>query len=251
MIADHDEIESALPAYLMGTAEPEEAEMVRAHLEGCLSCQRVARRMQRALGALPLGADEATPRARLRERILAAAADLPNASSSQVKGGRAVRLPLPKVRLWPRQTSSFRAAVAAVAIVAFALGGGLGLGLGRALTPTPPKPATAIVQHSLSGTGAMTGAQGRVYELREEGLTLVEFTGLPQPGQGRIFELWLISKDGHPDPGAVFAPDSGGGHVVVLARSLSGLKALAVTEEVGPMGSQAPTQQPQLAGAVG
>jgi anti-sigma-K factor RskA len=251
MIADHDEIENALPAYLMAMAEPEEAEMVRAHLEGCSSCQRVARRMQRALGALPLGADEATPPARLRERILTAAADLPHASTTQVKGRRAVRLPLPKVRLWPSQTSSFRAAVAAVAIVAFALGGGLGLGLGRALTPTPSKPATAIIQYSLSGTGAMTGAQGRVYELRQEGLTLVQFTGLPQPGSGRIFELWVISKDGHPDPAAVFAPDSVGSHVVVLARSLSGLKALAVTEEVGPMGTQAPTQQPQLAGAVG
>jgi hypothetical protein len=39
--------------------------------------------------------------------------------------------------------------------------------------------------------------------------------------------------------------------VVVLARGLSGLKALAVTEEIGPTGSQAPTPQPQLAGAVG
>ena len=251
MIADHDEIENALPAYLMGTAEPEEAEMVRAHLEGCSSCQRAARRTQRALGAVPLGADEASPPALLRERILAAAAGLPHVSSSYAKRGRAMRLPLPKVRLWPPQTPSLRAGVAAVAIIAFALGGGLGLGLGRALTPTPPEPATAIVQHSLSGTGAMAGAQGRVYELRQQGLTLVEFTGLPQPGQGRIFELWLISKDGHPDPGAVFPPDSGGGHVVVLARSLLGLKALAVTEEVGPMGSQAPSQQPQLAGAVG
>ena len=96
----------------------------------------------------------------------------------------------------------------------------------------------------------MAGAQGRVYELRQQGLTLVQFTGLPRPGPGRIFELWLISKDGHPDPGGVFVPDSGGGQVIVLARSLSGLNALAVTEEVGPNGTQAPTQQPQLVGSV-
>jgi hypothetical protein len=42
-----------------------------------------------------------------------------------------------------------------------------------------------------------------------------------------------------------------GGHVLVLARSLSGVNALAVTEEAGPNGTQAPTQQPQLVGSLG
>src|SRR5258708_5590815 len=97
----------------------------------------------------------------------------------------------------------------------------------------------------------MAGAQGRVYELPHEGLTLVQFAGLPRPAPGRIFELWLISKDGHPAPGAVFVPDSEGGHVLVLARDLTGLKALAVTEEAVPNGTQAPTHEPQLVGSGG
>jgi len=250
MIADHDDIETSLPAFLMGTAEPDEAEKVRAHLEGCSSCREFAQRMQRALGSLPLAVEPASPPARLRERILAAASAPPSVASSPPKAKRVFRLPQPRGGRWLRPAPRFRAAVAAAAMVAFVLGGGLGLGLGRVMTPTPPKTA-AVAQYSLSGTGAMAGAQGRVYELRQEGLTLVQFTGLPRLGPGRIFELWLISKDGHPAPGAVFVPDSEGGHVLVLARSLSGLNALAVTEEVGPNGTQAPTQQPQLLGSVG
>lgn len=251
MIADHDDVENSLPAYLMGTAEPAEAEMVRAHLEGCSACQQFAQRIQRALGSLPLAVEPASRPTRLRDRILAAAAATPRVATGPLKPDRTFRLPLPRRGRWLRPAPSFRAAVAAAAIVAFALGGGLGLGLGRGLSPTPPRPATAVAQYSLTGSGTMAGALGRVYELRQEGLTLVQFTGLPRPGPGRIFELWLISKDGHPDPGAVFVSDSEGGHVLVLARSLSGLKALAVTEEVGPNGTQAPTQQPQLVGAVG
>ena len=251
MIADHDDIENSLPAYLMGIAEPDEAAMVRGHLEGCPRCRQFAQRMQRALGSVALAVEPASPPARLRERILAAAAAVPQAATSPPTPERAVRLPVPRGGRWLRPAPRFRSAVAATAVVAFALGGGLGLGLGRVLPPTSPNPATAVAQYSFSGTGTMARAQGHVYELRQEGLTLVQFTGLPRPGPGMIFELWLISKDGHADPGAVFIPDSEGGHVLVLARSISGLKALAVTEEVGPNGTQAPTQQPQLISSVG
>ena len=251
MIADHDEIENSLPAYLLGIAEPEESELVRGHLEGCSSCRQFARRMQRALGSLPLAVEPASPPSRLRERILAAAAGSTSVASSPPRPKGVFRLPQPRGGNWLRPAPGIRAAVAAAAIVAFALGGGLGLGLGRIMTPTSPQPATAVAQYSLSGSGTMAGAQGRVYELRQQGLTLVQFTGLPRLGPGRIFELWLISKDGQPAPGAVFVADSEGGQVLVLARSLAGLNALAVTEEVGPNGTQAPTQQPQLVGSVG
>jgi anti-sigma-K factor RskA len=97
----------------------------------------------------------------------------------------------------------------------------------------------------------MTGAQGRVFELRQEGLTLVQFSGLPQLEPGRVYELWLIPKEGQPAPAGVFAPDQEGSYVAVIARNLAGLKALAVTDEISPNGTSAPTQQPQLVGSVG
>src|SRR5436309_2923401 len=85
----------------------------------------------------------------------------------------------------------------------------------------------------------------------EQGLTLVEFSGMPALEAGKVYELWLIPQQGDPVPAAVFKPDAEGSHVVVLARNLRGVKALAVTAEAGPNGTTAPTEQPQLVGTVG
>lgn len=246
MNTEHDEIENSVAAFLLGAADPEEADLVRAHLETCESCRDFAGRLQRVLGALPLAVEPVTPPARLRERILGAAAESRQLARVKVEPPHPSRLPrLPALR-WPRGAGP---RLAAAAMAAFALGIGLGLGLGRSVPP-PVQPPATVAQYSMSGTGSMAGAQGRVFELKQEGLTLIQFSGLPHLDQGRIYELWLISSDGHPAPSGVFAPDSNGGQVIVLARTLAGLKALAVTQEVAPNGTSAPTQQPQLVGAV-
>jgi hypothetical protein len=46
-------------------------------------------------------------------------------------------------------------------------------------------------------------------------------------------------------------PDSNGAKTVLVNHSLAGYSVMAVTNEPGPDGSQAPTQQPQLYGNVG
>src|SRR6266436_4235268 len=56
---------------------------------------------------------------------------------------------------------------------------------------------------------------------------------------------------GHPDSAAVFVPDSNGSKVVLVNMPLKGYSQMAVTAEDGPDGSAAPTQQPQLYGALG
>lgn len=249
MIADNHEIENSLAAYLLGASDSEEAEVVRVHIEVCASCPGLAQRLQRAIGALPLAVEPVAPPARLRERILAAAAASRLSIRSRPQRASVLRLRLPRGRSW-RWATSLRPTIAAAAVVAFALGAGLGLGLGRSISPAQQSGA-AVAQYSLSGTGAMVGAQGRVFELRQQRLTLVQFSRLPQPDQGKVYELWLISKDGQPSPANVFAPDLQGSHVVVLARSLAGLKALAVTLENAPDGGPAPTQQPELVGSLG
>jgi anti-sigma-K factor RskA len=97
----------------------------------------------------------------------------------------------------------------------------------------------------------MAGASGRAFELKQQGLTLVEFSNLPELEAGKVYELWLIPHQGQPAPSGVFKPDPAGNHVVVLARNLQGVAALAVTVEVAPNGTSAPTQQPELVGRVG
>ena len=242
---DHESIEDLLAAYALGAAEPADEELVRAHLDGCASCTATVRRLQRALNAVPLAVDPVSPPPELRGRILAAAA------ASRPSQER--RLPqAPLIRLRPELPRTWRPGralnVAAAALIAFALGAGLGLGIGRSLAPAP---TSSVAQYSLTGSGAMSGAKGRVFELRQQGLTLIEFSNLPDLETGKVYELWLIPPQGQPVGAGVFKPDPGGSHVLLLARNLRGLSAVAVTVEAGPNGAAAPSQQPELVGNVG
>jgi anti-sigma-K factor RskA len=244
-----DEVEDLLAAFVLGATDPDEDALVRAHLEGCATCTSTVERLRRVLGAIPEGADTVSPPPRLRQQILEAAAAARQSELATPPRARVLRLRPPLPRVWP-VSAGWRSAAAAAAIVAFALGAGLGLGVGRSIAPQPA-PASSVTQYSLSGSGAMSGAQGRVYELKQQGLTLVEFSNLPELEAGKVYELWLIPSQGQPAPAGVFKPDPSGSHVVVLARNLEGLTALAVTAEAGPNGTSAPSQQPQLAGKVG
>ena len=246
---DHEEIEDLLAAYVLGATDPEEDGLIRAHLEGCASCTATVQRLRRALGAVPLAVEAVPPPQRLRQEILVAAAASRRSEVAPPSRARVLRLRPPRARGW-QFGAGWRQSVAAAAVVAFALGAGLGIGIGRSFAPQPA-PSANVVQHSLSGSGAMSGAEGRVFELRQQGLTLVEFSNLPELDTGKVYELWLIPRQGQPVPAGVFRPDPGGSHVVVLPRNLNGLTALAVTAEAGPNGTSAPSQQPQLIGTVG
>lgn len=245
MIADHDEMEASVAALVLGALDDEEADAVRQHLETCPTCPGLAADLRRAVGALPFAVEPLPPPTDLRDRILAAA----GADTTPALRARRELIPArrPARRRWVLWSPA--AAAAAAAVVAFALGAGLGLGIGRSTAPPPP--AAAVAQYSLSGTGPMAGAHGSVFQLKREGLTFVQFSGLPPIASDHVYELWLIPNSGQPVPGAVFAPDTSGGQVVVLARDLSGYRTMAVTEEAAPNGAPAPTQQPQLTGALG
>jgi len=141
-------------------------------------------------------------------------------------------------------------AFAAAATVLLALLIGLVVGglLGRG-SVSPPAPQVA--RFTLAGHGALAAAHGTVIDLKSDGVTLVDFSGLPALDKGKVYEVWLITPGGHPDSAAVFVPDSNGSKVVLVNMPLKGYSQMAVTAEDGPDGSAAPTQQPQLYGALG
>ena len=239
----HDELESSLAAWLLGALDsPDDAEAVRVHVEGCASCREVAERLRRVVGALPLSVDEVAPPPRLRERVLAGAASArPPGTPAAI---RVVRPPkrardraLPRIPLY---------AAAAIAVIALPTG----VIAGEALR-APRAPVQSQVTHfTLEGHQDMAGARATVTDLRSDGVALIDFRGLPQPGAGRVYEVWLIKSGGSPEPAAVFVPDGNGAKVVLVNHSLAGYSVMAVTNEPGPDGSAAPTQQPQLYGSV-
>jgi anti-sigma-K factor RskA len=246
MRSDHELIEDSVAAYLLGAAEPAEAETVRAHLEGCASCRQLAARLTRAVGAVPLAVEEVRAPGRLRERILAAAAAEPAGRQPDFSRNLAVR---------PRRMPDFgrnlavgRARwlpLAAAATVLLAAGVAGGVGLSRATAPS-----VAAGHYVLKGAGTLQGAAASVVEFRGAGTTLVEFRGLPAVPDGKVYELWLIPKGAKPIASGVFVPDADGSKVLVLPRDLTGVAVMAVTVEQGPSGVPQPTQQPELSGAL-
>ena len=240
-MSDHEELESSVGPWVLGALDPDEAEAVRVHVEGCASCREVATRLQRVVGALPLAVDEVAPPSRLRERVLAAAvapSAPPARAAVPVRRQGAAR---------PRPVSRSRIptyALAAVAVVALLIG----VVAGQVAFRTPQQ--SQVLRFALTGHGGMSGVQATVVDLRADGVALVDFRGLPPLATDRVYEVWLIPAKGDPVPAAVFVPDSNGAKVVLVNRSLAGYSVMAVTSESGPNGSQTPTEQPQLSGSV-
>ena len=203
-----DELETSVAAWVLGALDEDEAEAIRSHAEACPTCREV----------------EAPASARIQRRR-------PSPSRPRLLSGAARRMPI--------------YAMAAVAVVALLIGVVIGQVTLRGTQPPAP---SQVARFALAGHEGMSGAQATVIDLKNEGVVLVDFRGLPPPGVNRVYEVWLVPAKGSPFPAAVFVPDANGGKVVLVSRSLSGYSVMAVTNEPGPDGSPAPTQQPQLYG---
>lgn len=243
MRAEHGEMEDSVAAYVLGALDPEEAGRVEAHLEGCAGCREVATRLARVVSVIPLAGETSRPPERLRARILAAVSAQPTSSPAPARR-RFPIVPVPMIQRLPSRVPSWAAAALVAAVVAFALGAGIGSRLGH-VTST-----STASEYTISGSGELAGAQARVISLKQEGVVFVEFSGLPQLGSARVYELWIIAAGAAPQPAGVFRPDPDGSKVLVLSRTFKGQVIMAVTREPGPGGSTAPTEQPPMAGNV-
>jgi hypothetical protein len=246
-MSEHEELESSVAAWVLGAMEGEEVEMMYTHVEGCAICRETSARLGRTVAALPLDVEEVEPPARLRERILAAAAASRDVEAAPARPAAPVkaRRRMPKPRVISTAPRGLMPAYAAAAAVLFALLIGVVAGdlIGRG-SPAPPSVARSV----LAGHDGLAGAKGTVINLRTDGVALVDFSGLPQPASGKVYEVWLITASGRADAAGVFVPDSNGSKVVLIGQPLAGYTEMAVTSESGPAGTLAPTQQPELYG---
>ena len=250
-MTDHPELENSVAAFVLGAADDEEMESVRAHLGGCAECRQLAARLQRVADALPLATELVAPPERLKARILAAAAATARTPVQPLTRARILAFPKrPALAAWtwPRLPATLPSAAAAALTLAV-----LGLGawnlhlvdqLGR------QSASRQVASATMSGRGQLTGTQATLVDFREQSVALVTFTRLPAPPPGKVYELWLIPASGAPEAVTVFQPDADGSKTLVLNRDLRRYKVMAVTAEDGPAGVAAPTQQPSLSGGI-
>ena len=237
-----------MAGWVLDAVEADEVETTRAHVQECPSCRDMANRLGRAVNAIPLGVDELAPSARLRERILAAAA---YSRLVPAPGRMRVELRIPEASQRRFNLRGFaripRFAVAAVVVLALAVGVVTG---NLTAHHSPGQVSSQVARFTLTGHDGLAGADASVIDLMRDGVALVDFRGLPAPAPGKVFELWLIASNGRADPVAVFVPDSNGTKIVIVNRALDGYLSMAVTTEQGPDGSKFPSQQPQMSGSL-
>jgi anti-sigma-K factor RskA len=189
-----------------------------------------------AFRAVGLAAEPATPPAGLLEQILATARIPVRERMIMIPAGRwrgVARVPL--------------GAVAALVVVALIAGLLVGDRIGESRAPAPP---SQVAHFTLTGSGSMAGASATVTDLKQDGIALVSFSGLPDVPSGKLYEVWLITPDNHAESVGIFLPDLNGQRLFVIEKPLKGYKLMAVTVEDAPNGVDQPTQQPQLVGSI-
>lgn len=214
----------------------------RAHLPTCETCTAEVAALRGASAQLAYALDDEAvavqPSAELRTRILAAIAE--------DESEQALPTPTPLGRrVWLPQAY----AVAAVLLLMFGLGLlAWNLSLQRDLAQAHierDQAREALARWQLSAAGN-SGASGEVVYVREQQQAVIVTRGLPALAPGQVYQLWLIPRDGKPQPSTVFLATTTG-----VVADLDLYQTIAVTIEPGPTGSQAPTSSPVLAGALG
>jgi hypothetical protein len=223
MMRDHTSIDELLAARALDGLEPEEMARLDREMEAhgdCETCRRLEAEHGETAGMLALALEPSPIDDGVVDRIL-------GGSWRPAAAGR------DDPRLW-RWQAAFGVAAAVAAVLAFVLATGPGA--------ADVVPGQRFVPFE-GGDGQLAVA----YAPGERGLVLWG-TDLPDPGPGRVYELWLI-EDGTPSRGACLTPRDGGVGAFLDADP-SAAEMLAVTVEA-PSCPDAPTTDPVYTASLG
>jgi hypothetical protein len=203
-----------------------ESEEYQLHLRTCAACTEKISELRFVSDALLSGVPQLTAPPAIRSRVMAVV----RAESELLKAAGAsadrpvVAKPARRFRLALRPLPA--AALASV-LLALGIGGGLLLTGDRAAQRT-------LTGEAIAGTAKLKVGDG--------GTKLV-VTGLPAPGKGRIYQVWLDHPNDRQPPqptDALFSVSKRGNATVDVPSDLKDVSTVAVTEEpIG--GSQIPT----------
>lgn len=193
--------------HALGALEPDEAVALEEHVAACLECRRELESSRETAGNLALLADPVAPGKALRQKILAAAAGLPQAIP--LVGERSRHRPLRR----RRRREATRA-----------------LASERRFLDELVGPVRSYVPLVAARRGVR--ARAHLYLAAEDRAAGLVVAGLPDPGEG-VYQLWLIAG-GQPVPVEAFRPDATGQALVPLRRRLRAAEGFAISLEHTP-----------------
>jgi len=218
-----------IAAYLLGAMEPEEAEELERHVEGCEHCRSQLRWLAPAIRSLPESVERLEPPRELRRRVM----DKVRAEARAAAAADAERTRRERPS-WTRRLGALGwrplAGFAAVALVAVAVAGyeigsdgsGGGGGSSTITAGQPPGVTAEMVSESDGGT-----------------LRLANVKPLPD---GRVLQAW-VRRDGEIEAvPALFVPNREGNASTTI-DDMDGVDTVMVTSEPSG-GSRAPTSAP-------
>ena len=225
----HDELETLIVADELGGLEDAEqgrlARLMASHGPDCAECRRLVTEYTEVAGRIGLLLEPEPLWAGAEDALVAAARAQEPSWVEAPRGGRPARRWIAAVAV---------GVAAAVAIVAGVVG--------YALAPNQPGLRTITLQ------GTVPGRVSLVYQPGQSDAVLVA-AGLPDPGEGTVYELWYQPSAGaRMRPAGVFTPTDGS--AVAPARVGSSFVVVAVTIEPGPDGSPQPTSNPIFSASV-
>ena len=216
-------------AYELGARPELEAQVFERHLMGCTACQDELERLKQATEALPRSVTPYPAPASVKESLMTVVRQ--EAAVQQPEPARERRFSI----AWPRLRPAL-AMAAATLLVALAV-----VGLTR--DSGDARTITAQIDAARLPEGAATLS---IPEDDEDAVLRVE--GLPDPGRGRIYQVWVQRGD-EVVPVSIFSVDSAGEGAAAVPGSLEDATAVMVTREKRG-GADAPTETPLLSAEV-
>ena len=230
---DHEEIKGLLAAYALDALDPDEFELVRAHLPTCATCRRELTSYLHLTDLVALGAAQASsppspPRPGVEERII---------REASLMGARR--------SMWIARGWNPRRAVAAGALIFLLAAANV---IQWVHSPRFEAQSRGLVTVALTGTGGQRDAYGTIVVDTDDNDGVLAVRGLPKLGPDLRYQLWL-KKGGEARSGGLFVVnDDGYGSLLIKAPGgFRGFQAFSVTVEPAE-GSESPRGAPVLSG---
>ena len=209
MSANHDE-QSLVPAYVLGALDAAERRAFEAHSATCAVCQREIRELQPVAIALAHAAPQRTPRPELRARVLAAAgaSDTRETRRGLVAASARTWLPLAATVLvatalaataWRLQSRVLALETRLEQAEQRALGAERLVAdtrrtAGEAQSALAILAAPDLVRIDLAGQPPAPRATARALWSRSSGMVFTT-ANLPPPPPGRVYQLWVVTRE--------------------------------------------------------